>query len=67
MKKKMVYLAKYHDSYHQRRLERHGVIYFVVREFAGGALYEAKSLATGAICTLQSSFCVEAKDAVQEP
>ena len=66
--KKMVYLRPgERDLYHIRRLEKHGVIYFVVREFADGALYEAKSLATGAICTLQSSFCVEAEDAVQEP
>lgn len=65
--KKMVYLRESSHPYHQRRLKKHGAIYFVVSEWAGGHMYEAKSLATGAICTLQSSFCVEAKDAVQEP
>lgn len=66
--KKMVYLRPgERDPYHIRRLEKHGAIYFVVREHASGYFYEAKSLATGAVCTLSSHCCVEAEDAVQEP
>lgn len=65
--KKMVYLKESNNPYHQRRLEKHGAIYFVVRESPCGDLYEAKSLATGVVCTLHSRFCMEARDAVQEP
>lgn len=68
--KKMVYLRpdKQLDPYHERRLRRHGAIYFVTREHAEGYLYEAKSLATGAVCTLISEYCVEPDEyALQEP
>lgn len=53
------------DEYHQRRADKHGYIYFVVKEFGtrirslDPRLYEAKSLATGAVCTLESKFCDE--------
>lgn len=68
--KRMVYLRpdKQLDPYHTRRLEKHGAIYFVVREHADGYFYEAKSLATGVVCTLSSHCCVEPDEyAVQEP
>lgn len=65
--KKMVYLRESNNPHHQRMLKKHGAIYFVVSEWSGGDLYEAKSLATGVVCTLHSRFCMEARDAVQEP
>lgn len=65
--KKMVYLKESNNPYHQRRLEKHGAIYFVVWEFEGGDLYKAKSLATGVVCTLHSRFCMEADDVVAQP
>lgn len=58
------------NAYHKRRLEKHGWLYFVVREDTGGGrspMYEAKSVATGAICTLLPICCEELEDAVQEP
>ncbi len=61
--KKLVYLRTSEmDGYHRRRSLKHGDIYYVVRSIGDGAIYEAQSLATGAVCTLRSSFCVSPED-----
>jgi hypothetical protein len=47
------------DDYHQRRANKHGYIYLATRR---DGYYNAKSVATGAICTLLSRFVEEAHD-----
>ena len=61
------------DAYHKRRLEEHGWLYFGTKKIlervddGRASLYEAKSVATGVLCTLLPSFCEELEDALQEP
>lgn len=50
------------DGYHLRRLQKHGPLYIVTRTF-GEFLHEAKSIATGAVCTLDCCQCEERPDA----
>ena len=50
------------DGYHQRRLQKHGYLYIVTRIF-GGTLYEAKSISTGRVCTLDCCQCEDEPDA----
>ena len=51
------------DAYNQRRAEKHGYIYLAIRSFGNGSLVEARSVATGALCTLDRRFIEEASDA----
>ena len=48
------------DDYHQRRADKHGHLYVVVRhtepDFPPLNLYEAKSIATGVVCTLYPEY-----------
>lgn len=48
------------DLYHQRRAEKHGRLFVVVRhtepDFPLLNLYEAKSIATGVVVTLYPEF-----------
>ena len=60
-----VALKPYLDDYHQRRANKHGYIYIVNRKY--GPLYEARSIATGVLCTLDKRFLEEVIHAVQEP
>lgn len=69
------------DGYHQRRLDANGSLYIVRkpnervrqgyvhddRQMRRASLYEAVSIATGALCTLDPIYVEEAPDAVQEP
>jgi hypothetical protein len=56
------------DDYHQRRADKHGWLYIVdeYRKWPYQALVEARSLATGVVCTLIPE-CVEVANAIQEP
>jgi hypothetical protein len=76
----MVRLKEPLDGYHQRRAEKHGWIYSVVRvtgpQLLRGAdggvdvkpfLYECKSLATGVVCTFRPECIEEAEDDPQLP
>jgi hypothetical protein len=55
------------DGYHHRRAEKHGWIYFVTHETDSEYpllnLYEARSLATGVVCTLDPAFTEKVEDA----
>lgn len=48
------------DPYHQRRADKHGRLFVVVRhtepDFPAINLYEAKSISTGAVCTLDPLY-----------
>ena len=44
------------DEYHQRRADKHGYLYIFKRSFGNGSLVEGRSLATGALCTLDKRF-----------
>ena len=46
------------DEYHAKRAAKHGWIYICKRRYNG--IYEAKSVATGALCTLLDPFVEEA-------
>ena len=52
------------DGYHQRRAERHGWLY-IVENLAErpyiNTIYEARSVATGVVCTFRAE-CVELVD-----
>lgn len=56
------------DDYHQRRANKHGLLYVVVRQtdpdFPLLNLYEAKAIATGVVCTLYPEY-TESADAAQ--
>jgi hypothetical protein len=61
----MVRLKDTLNEYHQKRADMHGYIYYILRKHAwsmpdGSHMYEAKSLATGAICSLFSEYVEEA-------
>lgn len=48
------------DDYHEARAHKHGYLYFLVRKCGMlGDLYEAKSIATGHICTLEKRYVEE--------
>lgn len=56
------------DSYHQRRADRHGMLYFIQnitphRYF--NTIYEARSVATGVVCTFRAE-CMELADDAPE-
>jgi hypothetical protein len=53
------------DDYHQRRANKHGYLYNVVREGHFKVFRECRSIATGVICTLFDKY-LEFSDAVQE-
>lgn len=55
------------DAHHKRRAEKHGYIYFATRFFGNGSLVEAKSVATGALCTLDRRFIEELADGEEAP
>lgn len=72
------------DAYHQRRADKHGWIYFILKEVSKaqgpafmdpetktmvriGSLYEARSIATGVVCTFRTECMELLEDAVQEP
>jgi hypothetical protein len=56
------------DTWHSRRAEKHGRLYvFLNRDRIVGDIIEAKSLATGVICTFEETFIEEAPHAIQEP
>jgi hypothetical protein len=74
----LLHLKEPLDLYHQRRADEHGYIYFLVREFLlrdkdklprriGGRMLrnvcEARSLATGVVCTLSHEFLELVEDA----
>lgn len=71
MSLRMLQLKKELDSYHQRRADKHGWLYVQVRphdetdRFIG--LYEARSIATGVVCTLDAAYIEEGTSALQEP
>lgn len=51
------------DGYHQRRADKHGRLYILMRR--NGVyqdMYEAKSVATGALYTLDKAYVEEAPD-----
>ena len=52
------------DSYHQRRADAHGYLYVVTRRGSGEVpdCLEARSIATGVVCTLITFFTEEATD-----
>lgn len=52
-------------GYHERRRETHGDLYFLVRTFGSGELVEARSLATGVICTFDRSYVEVADDGTE--
>lgn len=53
-------------GYHERRREKHGDLYFFVRTLGiSGALIEARSLATGVICTLDRQYVEVADDGTE--
>jgi hypothetical protein len=61
----MTTLLRLHPSthgYHERRRKEHGELYLLVRIFKSGDLIEARSLATGVICTLDRDFVEAAPD-----
>ncbi len=60
---KLVQLAANIDGYHQRRADVHGYIYIAYRSFGLGSLVEAKSIATGVLCTLDRRFLKDVDDA----
>ena len=49
------------DEYHQQRADKHGWLYISVKNYR--YLHEARSLATGVICTLLSDYVEETADA----
>lgn len=54
------------DNYHQRRADKHGWLYVVVRDVYPGTeshLIEARSVATGVVCTFVPIFVEDAPDA----
>lgn len=59
------------DAYHQRRADKHGWIYFIEnlnrRPLTGINIYEARSIATGVVCTFRTECMELLEDAVQEP
>lgn len=68
------------DDYHQRRADKHGWLYTIVRRRERGQipgsrgfyrravyLYEARSVATGVVCTFAPEFVEEADDAPELP
>lgn len=56
------------DVYHQHRADKHGWLYWVVRvDEVTNSLYEARSIATGMVCTLDADYTEKALHAVQEP
>jgi hypothetical protein len=61
---RLVRLKDTTDSYHRRRAEKHGYIYFVTRSSWHGGVLEAKSLATGVTCSLLADM-VEEQDDIQ--
>ena len=53
------------DPYHQRRADKHGYLYIVSereREWML-RLYEARSIATGVVCTFDAGYVEEVPDA----
>jgi hypothetical protein len=55
------------DLYHQQRADKHGRLYKLVRRFGtADILLEARSVATGVVCTIDSRFTEKLSDAVQE-
>ncbi len=68
---RMLQLKKELDPYHQRRADKHGWLYVQVRPddefnlFVG--IYEARSIATGVVCTLDAAYVEEGTSALQEP
>lgn len=62
----MVALQADLNPYHERRRDSHGSLYIVVRfsEPIGGII-EAKSIATGRVCTLQAAY-LESSNALRE-
>lgn len=55
-----------YDAYHQRRQEKHGRLYVVMRESSNGTIFEAKSVETGVILTLDKGSVMEQSDALRE-
>lgn len=53
------------DGYHERRKAANGSLYLVVRRYNG--VVEARSIATGRVCTFDVSFIEEASHGLQEP
>ena len=63
----LVQLKEPLDGYHKRRADVHGWLYIVDGPISPyQALVEARSLATGVVCTLIPE-CVEVANALQEP
>jgi hypothetical protein len=55
------------DNYHKRRADKHGWLYIVDGPISPYRnLIEARSLATGVVCTLLPKY-VEVANALQEP
>lgn len=68
----IVHLKDGLDAYHQRRADEHGHFFKVVRVMNPNGklyppMYEARSVATGVVCTLDQRFLEELPNAVQEP
>lgn len=60
---KMLMLREELDDWHQRRADKHGRLYLPTRRLGWAQdLYEAKSVVTGVLCTLEKRFCEEAPD-----
>jgi hypothetical protein len=55
------------DDYHQRRADKHGWLYLNTARLRLPALFEARSIATGVVCTLESDFVEEVGDAPKLP
>ena len=55
------------DDYHQRRADKHGWLYLSTGRLRHPALCEARSIATGVVCTFESDFVEEAADAPELP
>lgn len=64
---KLIRLTDRLDGYHRRRQEKHGYLYLRVRSFGDGDFVEARSIATGVVCTFDRRFIEEVGSAVQEP
>lgn len=62
---KLIRLVERLDSYHKRRADAHGYLYTTTRSFGLGSLIEAKSIATGALCTLDKRFIEGQADATE--
>lgn len=62
---KLIRLVEHIDGYHKRRADAHGYLYIATRSFGLGSLVEARSIATGALCTLDKRFIEEATDATE--